>query len=101
MRLSVIARIFSAMGEYVRLGTLDITFENLNPEYFEEYEESLMFSEWFCYIWMKKRTLEQVRKEIEEAGGNVSFRFERNLPDFDYRAVSGEARYMEEIIRIG
>lgn len=94
----MIARL-SREGAYI--GKLHLVFEGIEPEWFPDYQESLTFSEWFVYCWVRRNTLYSIRKEIEEAGGAVLPLFINYLNLVDGKLVGIEMQPIIEIIRIG
>lgn len=96
--LMVVVRISSE--KTMRLGTLHLTFEGLDPGQFTDYEESLMFPEWFCYFWLKNRSLLEITDGIRKAGGVVFSSFVNNFNVVD-KVVGIETKPIKEIIRIG
>jgi len=98
LNLSVMTRIFSREEEF--LGTLHLIIEGVNPDLFQNYEEMLIFPEWFCFCFMKGKTLWEIKKEVRNAGGTIIPFFVNKFNEADRKVFGIETQLLGEITHI-
>ncbi|MDD3006801.1 MAG: hypothetical protein PHX30_04440 [Candidatus Pacebacteria bacterium] len=82
------------------VGKLHLFFEDMDPGKFGDYDGSVIFPEWFTFCVLRKRTLLEITRVVENTGGVVLPMFWNRFNQVDKNTRGIEVKKIGPIIHI-